>query len=83
MIPAGRHLFLSNKAKIPQNNSAILNIAHIIKHATTLETNAELAALYVMASEAIYIGTNLEEMGNKQPPTTLQTDNEMEDALCS
>ena len=32
---AGGHFFLSNKATIPQNNGAILNIAHIIKHVMT------------------------------------------------
>ena len=42
---AGRHLFLSNKATIPQNNGKILNIAHIIKHVMTLAIEAELAAI--------------------------------------
>ena len=29
---AGGHLFLSKEGTIPQNNSTILNFAHIIKH---------------------------------------------------
>ena len=29
---AGGHFFVSNNAKIPPNNGAILNIAHIINH---------------------------------------------------
>ena len=33
---AGGHLFLSNKATITQNNSTILNIAHIIKQVSCL-----------------------------------------------
>ena len=66
---AGGHLFLSNEATIPQNNGAILNISHIIKHIMPLETEAELAALYIMAREAVHTRIVLEEMGHKQPTT--------------
>ena len=52
---AGRQFFLSNKATVPQNNGAILNIAHIIKHVMTSETESELAALCIMARKAVYI----------------------------
>jgi hypothetical protein len=44
-------------------------------------TEAELAALYIMAREAVYIRIILEEMGHKQPPTPIQTDNAMADAV--
>ena len=46
---AGGHFFLSNNADVPPNNGAILNIAHIIKHVMSSATEAELAALYIMA----------------------------------
>ena len=78
---AGGHFFLSSNAAIPQNNGAILNIAHIIKHVMTSATEAELAALYIMAREAVYIRIILEEMGHKQPPTPLQMDNLMAEAV--
>ena len=52
---AGRHFFLSDKSKIPKNNSAILNIVHIIKYVMTLATEFKLAALYIMACKAVYI----------------------------
>ena len=78
---AGGHFFLSNNADIPPNNGAILNIAHIIKHVMSSATEAELAALYIMAREAVYIRIILEEMGHKQPPTPLQTDNSMADGV--
>ena len=78
---AGGHFFLSSNATIPQNNGAVLNIAHIIKHVMTSATEAELAALYIMAREAVYIRIILEEMGHKQPPTPLQTDNTMAEAV--
>ena len=78
---AGGHFFLSNNSNIPPNNGAILNIAHIIKHVMTSATEAELAALYIMARESVYIRIILEEMGHKQPPTPLQTDNTMADGV--
>ena len=78
---AGGHFFLSNGADIPPNNGAILNIAHIIKHVMSSATEAELAALYIMAREAVYIRIILEELGHPQPPTPLQTDNSMADGV--
>ena len=38
-------------------------------------TEAELAALYIAAREAVYIQIILEELGHKQPSTPLQADN--------
>eukprot|EP01082_Thalassiosira_pseudonana_P007081 g6239.t1 g6239 contig22:46288-46911(+) len=78
---AGGHFFLSNGANIPQNNGAILNIAHIIKHVMSSTTEAELAGLYIMSREAVYIRIILSEMGHKQPPTPIQTDNAMADGV--
>jgi hypothetical protein len=37
-------------------------------------TEAELAALFINAREAVYIRIILEELGHKQPPTPLRTD---------
>ena len=42
-------------------------------------TEVELAGLYIMAREAVYIRMILEELGHKQLPTPLQTDNAMAD----
>ena len=80
-IRAGGHFFHSNKATIPANNGAVLNIAHIIKHVMTSATKEELAALYIMAREAVYIIIVLMEMGHKQPATPLQTDNATAEAV--
>ena len=44
-------------------------------------TEAELAALYIMAQEAVYIRIVFKEMGHKQPPTPLQTNNAMAEAV--
>ena len=46
---AGGHFSLSSESTVPHNNGAILNIAHIIKHAMASAIEAELAALYIMA----------------------------------
>ncbi len=46
---AGGHFFLSSNSTIPQNNGAVLNIAHTIKHVMSSATEAELAGLYIMA----------------------------------
>ena len=78
---AGSHSFLSSDSAVSHNNGAVLNIAHIIKHIMSSATEAELAALYIVAREAVYIRIVLEELGHKQPPTPLQTDNSMTDGV--
>jgi hypothetical protein len=47
----------------------------------TSATEAELAALYITARKAVYLCIILEEMGHKQPPNPLQTDNKMAEAV--
>ena len=74
-IRANKHFYLSNKATIPQNNCAILNITHIIKHVMTSATEAKLAELHNMTREDVYTRIILDEMVHKQPPNPLQTDN--------
>ncbi len=78
---AGGHFFLSSNTTVPQNNGEILNIAHIIKNVMSSATEAELAGIFIMAREAIYIRIILEELGHIQPPTPLQTDNAMADGI--
>jgi len=58
---AGGHFFLSSDTIIPPNNGAVLNIAYIIKNVMSSATEAELAGLYIMACEAVYIRIILEE----------------------
>ena len=79
----GGHFFLSGDTTTPGNNGAVLNIAHIIKHVMSSATETELAALYIMTREAVYIRIILEKMCHKQSPTPLQTDNSMVDAVCN
>ena len=44
-------------------------------------TEAELAALYITARKAVYIRIILDEMGHKQPPKPVQTDNFMAEGV--
>ena len=48
-IRAGGHLFLSSDSITTQNNEAVINIAHIIKHVVSSATESDLAILYIMA----------------------------------
>ncbi len=75
------HFFLSSNTTVPPNNGAVLNIAHIIKNVMSLATKAELAGLYIMIHEAVYIRIILNELGHKQLSMSLQTNNAMADAV--
>ena len=44
-------------------------------------TDTKLAALYIMAHDTVYICNILDEMSHKQPPTPIQTDKSMADAI--
>ena len=76
-----RTFFLSNRGYVPTNNGALLNMAHINKHVISSATKAELATLYIMTHEVVYIRTTPEEMEHPQPPTPLQTYNSMADGV--
>ena len=66
---------MSNNTQFPPNNGAVLNIAQIIKSVMTSAAEAEMGALYINTREAIPMRITLEEMGHRQPPTPMQTDN--------
>ena len=59
------NFFLSSDSTVPHNNGDVLNIAHIMKHIMTSATEAEIAALYIMVWETVYIHIILKEMGHK------------------
>ena len=60
---AGGQFFLFSGSPIPNNNSLVLNIAHIIKHVMSSATEASLAAVYILAQEAACIQIILKELG--------------------
>jgi hypothetical protein len=72
---AGGHFFLSSDIEDPIDNGAVLNLAQLIKAVMSSAAEAELGALYINAHEAVPQRCTLEEIGHKQPPTPMQTDN--------
>ncbi len=72
---SGGHFFLSSDTEDPINNGAVLNIPQLIKAVMFSTAEAELGALYINAREAVPQCQTLAEMGHKQPPTPMQTDN--------
>ena len=72
---AGGHFFMSSDVDDPPNNGAIINTSSIIKSVMSSAAKAELAGLYINASQAVVIHVLLHEMGHKQPRTPIQTEN--------
>jgi hypothetical protein len=78
---ASAHFYLTNKGTKEFNNSAILNLASIIKHDMSLASEAELAADYYGCKIAVPIRTTLDKMGHTQTLTPFTTDNIMAQGL--
>ena len=72
---AGGHFFMSDNAADPADNGAVLNTAQILKNVHSSAAEAEIGALFLNSRQAIPARTTLEELGHKQPPTPIQTDN--------
>ena len=71
---AGGYQYLSSKAGTLYNGP-ILALAKVIKNVMASAAEAELAALFMNAQEAVGLRNCLEAMGYKQPATPLKTDN--------
>jgi hypothetical protein len=54
---------------------AILIISKVLKHVMTSAVEAEIGAVSLNAKEGAVHRTTLEELGQKQPPTPMETDN--------
>jgi hypothetical protein len=66
--------------KIPKirrgmQKATVHTVAKIIKAVMSSAAEAELGGLFINAKTAVPIWTTLEELGHKQPPTPIQTDN--------
>jgi hypothetical protein len=72
---AGGHFFLSENDTDPRDNGAVHTVAKITKAVMSSAAEAELGGLFINAKTAVLIQTTLEELGHKQPPTPIQTDN--------
>ena len=69
------HFFITDKAENTPNNGAVMNISQIIKAVMSLAEEAELWALFVNFHEAIPERIVLEDMGHKQLPMPMHTNN--------
>jgi len=69
------HFFLSENEEDLANNGAVLNTAQIIKVVVSSAAETELGAMFINAHEAVPYRKTLQEMGHKQPRTTIQIDN--------
>ena len=72
---AAGHFFLVDKANPKVSNGPVLTLSTIIRHVMASASEAELAALFYNAREAIPLRITLEELGHPQPRTTITTDN--------
>ena len=72
----GGHFFLSNnQLRNAPYNGPVHSLAKIIKHVMASAAEAELGGLYMNCQEAIPARNTLIELGHKQPPTPVRTDN--------
>jgi hypothetical protein len=78
---AGGHNYLSDKQPFPPNNRAILTVSEIIKAVMSSAAEAELSALYDNSCKGVEMLNMLEELGHRQPPTPIQTDNSTAESI--
>jgi hypothetical protein len=65
----------NNKNDKKLTNGAILIISKVLEHVMSSTAEAEIGAVFINAKEEAVLRTTLEELGHKQPPTPLETDN--------
>jgi hypothetical protein len=65
----------STKTDKKLTNGAILIISKVLKHVMSSAVEAEIGAVFINAKERAVLRTTLEELGHRQPPTPMETDN--------
>jgi hypothetical protein len=68
---------MGNATKHDKNltKGAILIISKVLKHVMSSAAEAEIGAVFINAKEGAVLRTTFEELGHKQPPTPMETDN--------
>jgi hypothetical protein len=56
-------------------NGAILIVSKVLKHVMSSAAEVENGAVFINTKEGAVLRTTLEELGHKQPPTPMETDN--------
>jgi hypothetical protein len=74
---AGGFFYMGNTTKNNKKltNGAILIISKVLKHVMSSAAEAEIGAVFINAKEGAVLRKTLEELGHKQPPTPVETDN--------
>jgi hypothetical protein len=74
---AGGFFYMGNNNKNDKKltNRTILIISKVLKHVMSSAAAAEIGAVFINAKEGALLRTTLEELGHKQPPTPMETDN--------
>jgi hypothetical protein len=74
---AGGSFYMGSDTKTDKKltNGAILIISKVPKHVMSSAAEAEIGAVFISAKEGAVLRTTLEELGHKQPPTPMETDN--------
>jgi hypothetical protein len=52
-----------------------LIVSKVLKHVMSSAAEAEIGAVFINSKEGAVLRTTLEELGHKQPPTPMETDN--------
>ena len=78
---AGGHHYLSDNQPFLPNNGTILTVSKIIKAVMSSAAKVELEALYVNAHKGVEIHNILQELGHRQSPTPIQTDNSTAESI--
>jgi hypothetical protein len=76
-IRAGGFFYMGSATKHQKKltNGAILIISKVLKHVMSSAAEAEIGAVFINAKEGAVLRTTFEELGHKQPPTPMETDN--------
>jgi hypothetical protein len=74
---AGGFFYMGSDTKPDKKltNGAILIISKVLKHIMSSAAEAEIGAVFINAKEGSVLMTTLEELGHKQLPTPMDTDN--------
>jgi hypothetical protein len=74
---AGGFFYMGNTAQNDKKltNGAFLIISKVLKHVMSSAAESEIGAVFINAKEGAVLRTTLEELGHKQPPTPMQSDN--------
>jgi hypothetical protein len=74
---AGGFFYMGSDTKTDKKltNGAILIISKVLKHVMSSAAEAKIGAVFISAKEGAVLRTTLEELGHKQPPTPMETDN--------